>query len=93
MIAPRLSREIYDVIKILPEAGTTVTLVDQNLRQIAAHHLPWAASSLTTERITVTSASTAIERERCATVASTTVRLSGGPESRRADIRPSSTSL
>ena len=32
MIAPRLSREIYDVIKSLPEAGITVILVDQNLR-------------------------------------------------------------
>ncbi len=33
MIAPRLSREIYDVIKTLPDAGITVVLVDQNLRQ------------------------------------------------------------
>ena len=33
MIAPRLSREIYDVIKTLPDAGITVVLVDQNVRQ------------------------------------------------------------
>ena len=36
MIAPRLSREIYDVIKTLPEAGITVILVDQNVRQCVA---------------------------------------------------------
>lgn len=36
MIAPRLSREIYDVIKTLPAAGITVVLVDQNVRQCAA---------------------------------------------------------
>jgi len=36
MIAPRLSREIYDVIQALPEAGITVVLVDQNVRQCAA---------------------------------------------------------
>ncbi len=35
MIAPRLSREIYDVINSLPEAGITVVLVDQNVRQCA----------------------------------------------------------
>ncbi len=28
MIAPRLSREIYDVIKTLPDAGIAVVLVD-----------------------------------------------------------------
>lgn len=36
MIAPRLSREIYDVIKSLPESGITVVLVDQNVRQCVA---------------------------------------------------------
>ncbi|MDP6707757.1 MAG: ABC transporter ATP-binding protein [Alphaproteobacteria bacterium] len=36
MIAPRLSREIYDFIKTLPAAGITVVLVDQNIRQCAA---------------------------------------------------------
>ena len=36
MIAPRLSREIYEVIQTLPEAGITVVLVDQNVRQCAA---------------------------------------------------------
>ena len=36
MIAPRLSREIYDVITTLPAAGITVVLVDQNVRQCAA---------------------------------------------------------
>ncbi len=36
MIAPRLSREIYDVIKTLPAAGISVVLVDQNVRQCAA---------------------------------------------------------
>ncbi len=36
MIAPRLSREIYDVITTLPEAGITVVLVDQNVRQCTA---------------------------------------------------------
>lgn len=33
MIAPRLSREIYDFIETLPEHGITVVLVDQNVRQ------------------------------------------------------------
>ncbi len=36
MIAPKLSREIYDFITTLPEAGITVVLVDQNVRQCAA---------------------------------------------------------
>ncbi len=36
MIAPRLSREIYDFIKELPSKGITVVLVDQNVRQCAA---------------------------------------------------------
>src|SRR5690606_4744132 len=36
MIAPKLSREIYDLIKTLPEKGITVVLVDQNVRQCAA---------------------------------------------------------
>jgi len=36
MIAPRLSREIYDFIRLLPEQGITVVLVDQNVRQCAA---------------------------------------------------------
>jgi branched-chain amino acid transport system ATP-binding protein len=36
MIAPRLSREIYDFIKALPESGITVVLVDQNVRQCVA---------------------------------------------------------
>jgi len=36
MIAPKLSREIYDFIKTLPEKGITVVLVDQNVRQCAA---------------------------------------------------------
>jgi branched-chain amino acid transport system ATP-binding protein len=36
MIAPRLSREIYDFIKTLPDAGITVVLVDQNVRQCTA---------------------------------------------------------
>ena len=35
MIAPRLSREIYDFIATLPSAGITVVLVDQNVRQCA----------------------------------------------------------
>jgi len=35
MIAPRLSREIYDFILALPENGITVVLVDQNVRQCA----------------------------------------------------------
>jgi branched-chain amino acid transport system ATP-binding protein len=33
MIAPRISREIYDFIETLPENGITVVLVDQNVRQ------------------------------------------------------------
>ena len=33
MIAPRISREIYDFIETLPEQGITVVLVDQNVRQ------------------------------------------------------------
>jgi len=36
MIAPRLSREIYDFIKELPKSGITVVLVDQNVRQCVA---------------------------------------------------------
>ena len=36
MIAPRLSREIYDFIKALPKSGITVVLVDQNVRQCVA---------------------------------------------------------
>jgi branched-chain amino acid transport system ATP-binding protein len=36
MIAPRLSREIYDFIATLPRSGITVVLVDQNVRQCAA---------------------------------------------------------
>lgn len=36
MIAPRLSRELYDFISALPEKGITVVLVDQNVRQCAA---------------------------------------------------------
>ena len=36
MIAPRLSRELYDFIAGLPEHGITVVLVDQNVRQCAA---------------------------------------------------------
>jgi branched-chain amino acid transport system ATP-binding protein len=36
MIAPRLSREIYDFIRTLPDQGVTVVLVDQNIRQCAA---------------------------------------------------------
>ena len=36
MIAPRLSREIYEFIRALPEQGITVLLVDQNVRQCAA---------------------------------------------------------
>ncbi len=33
MIAPKISREIYDFIETLPERGITVVLVDQNVRQ------------------------------------------------------------
>ena len=33
MIAPRISREIYDFVETLPEQGITVVLVDQNVRQ------------------------------------------------------------
>ncbi len=36
MIAPKISRELYDFIKRLPEQGITVVLVDQNVRQCAA---------------------------------------------------------
>ena len=36
MIAPRLSRELYDFIAGLPARGITVVLVDQNVRQCAA---------------------------------------------------------
>lgn len=36
MIAPKLSREIYDFISTLPARGITVVLVDQNVRQCAA---------------------------------------------------------
>ncbi|MDS1135158.1 ABC transporter ATP-binding protein [Nitratireductor indicus] len=36
MIAPKLSREIYDFIRELPSRGITVILVDQNVRQCAA---------------------------------------------------------
>ncbi len=36
MIAPRLSREIYEFIKSLPGAGISVILVDQNVRQCVA---------------------------------------------------------
>ncbi len=36
MIAPRLSREIYDFIKTLPQSGISVVLVDQNIRQCVA---------------------------------------------------------
>ncbi len=35
MIAPKISREIYDVIQTLPDQGITVVLVDQNVRQCA----------------------------------------------------------
>ncbi len=33
MIAPRISRELYEFIRALPEQGVTVVLVDQNVRQ------------------------------------------------------------
>jgi branched-chain amino acid transport system ATP-binding protein len=36
MIAPRISREIYEFIRALPEHAITVVLVDQNVRQCAA---------------------------------------------------------
>jgi branched-chain amino acid transport system ATP-binding protein len=36
MIAPKVSREIYDFISTLPGLGITVVLVDQNVRQCAA---------------------------------------------------------
>ena len=36
MIAPRLSRELYEFIAGLPAQGITVVLVDQNIRQCAA---------------------------------------------------------
>ncbi len=36
MIAPKLSRELYDFIAGLPAQGITVVLVDQNVRQCAA---------------------------------------------------------
>jgi branched-chain amino acid transport system ATP-binding protein len=35
MIAPRISRELYEFIRELPEQGVTVVLVDQNVRQCA----------------------------------------------------------
>lgn len=36
MLAPKVSRELYDFISELPEKGITVVLVDQNVRQCAA---------------------------------------------------------
>ena len=36
MIAPKVSREIYEFISTLPSRGITVILVDQNVRQCAA---------------------------------------------------------
>jgi len=33
MIAPKISREIYEFVATLPESGITVVLVDQNVRQ------------------------------------------------------------
>lgn len=36
MLAPKVSRELYDFISTLPEKGITVVLVDQNVRQCAA---------------------------------------------------------
>lgn len=36
MLAPKVSRELYDFIASLPEKGITVVLVDQNVRQCAA---------------------------------------------------------
>lgn len=36
MLAPKVSRELYDFISSLPEKGITVVLVDQNVRQCAA---------------------------------------------------------
>jgi branched-chain amino acid transport system ATP-binding protein len=36
MIAPKVSREIYEFISTLPSRGITVVLVDQNVRQCAA---------------------------------------------------------
>lgn len=36
MLAPKVSRELYDFISALPEKGVTVVLVDQNVRQCAA---------------------------------------------------------
>jgi branched-chain amino acid transport system ATP-binding protein len=36
MIAPKISRELYEFISGLPEQGITVILVDQNVRQCAA---------------------------------------------------------
>ena len=36
MIAPRISREFYQLYRALPEHGITVVLVDQNVRQCAA---------------------------------------------------------
>ncbi|HEX6142417.1 MAG TPA: hypothetical protein VFZ01_06850 [Geminicoccaceae bacterium] len=35
MIAPRISRELYDFIRNLPGQGVSVVLVDQNVRQCA----------------------------------------------------------
>ena len=36
MIAPKLSREIYEFVRGLPEQGVSVVLVDQNVRQCCA---------------------------------------------------------
>ena len=36
MIAPKISRELYDLIAGLPDHGITVVLVDQNVRQCVA---------------------------------------------------------
>lgn len=36
MIAPKISKEIYALIRRLAEEGTTIVLVDQNVRQCAA---------------------------------------------------------
>lgn len=36
MLAPKVSRELYDFIATLPDRGITVVLVDQNVRQCAA---------------------------------------------------------
>jgi branched-chain amino acid transport system ATP-binding protein len=41
MIAPRVSRELYDFIETLPAKGITVILVDQNVRSCVriSHHV------------------------------------------------------